>query len=335
MRSRIFTRSLGSREEGGRADRPSGHLLEEGRGAEDTQAGGDGFEGRESLTASGSEAGELRRPNLLGPVLSPINPARLHRRMDELLGLDDGDRSSRPEAPEIPEPVFFELVRPLGALKYESEVNYLYGAFTGGVPDLQVLELEYVFADWNAAKLELTYTDGNLETIEPGYQRTFGVGRRHNWVHGCQIFPEIFTQKPFVGGTAVYMFAWKPEERSAWSTMLMLGASRGLIEEPKALAGPGQMLPGRPAARRVASGLGGSSEPLEDVWRPVVVADFWYTLSPSLAVGMEDDFFPSARFGEYLILPHVNWQPTAHVFSSSGQAITGWGPTARRWSCST
>src|SRR5438128_1703624 len=76
---------------------------------------------------------------------------------------------------------------------------------TGRVPASQFLEYEYVFADWRAAKLELEFAQGALETLEPGYQRTWGVGLRHNWVHGFQVFPELFLQEKFVGGTAAYV----------------------------------------------------------------------------------------------------------------------------------
>jgi len=151
----------------------------------------------ESLTAAGSEAGDLKRPDPLGPLLDPLNPARLHRRFDERRGLDADDQSDKPEAPEIPEPVFLEFTRPLGTLKYENELNYLIVAPTGRVPASQFLEYEYVFADWRAAKFEMEFSQGKLETLEPGYQRTLGVGRRHNWVHGFQVFPELFIQEKF------------------------------------------------------------------------------------------------------------------------------------------
>jgi hypothetical protein len=272
----------------------------------------------ESLTAAGSEAGELDRPAPLGPLFRTLNPARLHRRFDELLGLDADDQSDKPEAPEVPEPVFLEFVRPLGALKYENELNYLIVAPTGRVPAGQFLEYEYVFSDWRAAKLELEFAQGSLETLEPGYQRTFGVGRRHNWVHGFQIFPEIFMQEKFVGGTATYMFNWKPTEESAFSTSLWAGANRMMIQGPDAtrlrlarqLAGRAAGLSGPEAAEAADRPAG--------VWRPLAVADAWYTLSPSVAVGVENDFFCSRRFGEYLILPHVNWQPTVHIFVQVG-----------------
>jgi len=276
------------------------------------------------LTAAGSEAGDLKRPDPLGPFLDPLDPGHLHRRIDEILGLDAGEQSNKPEAPEIPEPIFLEFTRPLGALKYEGELNYLIVA-NGRIPASQFLEYEYVFADWNAAKFELEFSQGKLETLEPGYQRTLGVGPRHNWIHGFQIFPEVFVQEKFVGGTAAYMFNWKPTEESPFSTSFWAGANRTLIQGPDAarlrlsrlMAGRASGLPEREAAALADRPAG--------VWRPLAVADFWYTLSPSVAVGVENDLFCSRQFGEYLILPHVNWQPTKHLFIQVGAGYYKYG----------
>ncbi len=279
----------------------------------------------ESLTASGSETGDLERPAPLEPLLGPLNPARLHRRFDELLGLDADDQSDKPEAPEVPESVFLEFTRPLGALKYENELNYLIVAPTGRVPASQFFEYEYVFADWRAVKLELEFVQGSLETLEPGYQRTLGVGRRHNWVHGFQVFPELFIQEKFVGGTAAYMFNWKPTEESAFSTSLWAGVNRTMIQGPDATRlRLSRLVTGRAAGLTGPDAAEAADRP-SGVWRPLAVADVWYTLSPSVAVGVENDFFCSRRFGEYLILPHVNWQLTKHFFVQVGAGYYRFG----------
>jgi len=44
-----------------------------------------------------------------------------------------------------------------------------------------------------------------------------------------------------------------------------------------------------------------------------------------VAVGLENDFYCSRRFGEYLILPHVNWQPTKHIFVQVGAGYQRFG----------
>ncbi|HEX8200786.1 MAG TPA: hypothetical protein VF590_09880, partial [Isosphaeraceae bacterium] len=270
-----------------------------GRGAEGS---GGGDSGGPSTANSG--ANDL--PDPFRPFFEAINLAQLHRRLDEALGFDAGTFASKPEVPEIPLAVFVEVIRPLGALKYENQTNYFVGAFTGSAPTLQALTYEYVFADWHSARVELTYPNGRLEALVPGYQRTLGVGPRGNWIHGFQIFTEIFLRRDVVGGRAFYIFGWKPEKESPWSTVLSLGADRASIEGAAEQVGPMTRRPGLGEAGDEGSG---------SVWRPFVSANAFYAFGPSLSVGIENDVFPSSRLGEYLFLPNLTWRPTQHVFA--------------------
>jgi hypothetical protein len=300
----------------GRWARPSGDRQPAAigpRGAGGSSGGEAGQGGSGGPSAANSGAANL--PDPFGPVFEAINPARLHRRLDEALGLDAGRDSPKPEAPEIPLAVFLEVIRPLGGLKYENQTNYFVGAFTGGAPTLQELSFEYVFADWNSARLELTYPNGNLEALVVGYQHTLGVGRRGNWIHGFQVIPEIFLQRDFVGGRAFYLLGWKPEKESPWSAALSLGADRASIEGSEALRGP--MARQRPGPGGDAGGAEGGEGPAS-VWRPLISVDAFYTFGPSLSVGLENDLFPSSQLGEYLILPNFTWRPTQHFFVQVG-----------------
>jgi hypothetical protein len=113
--------------------------------------------GREDSSARpdrGDDAAES--PGRLDPFFRAIDPSRLQRLLDRWVGLDSGDVSTRPEAPEIGEPVFFDLTRPLGDRKYGNELNYLFNSSTRNAPGLQVIEYEYTFADWRAAELDLS-----------------------------------------------------------------------------------------------------------------------------------------------------------------------------------
>lgn len=278
------------------------------QGAEGSGGGEAGGEGSGGPSAANSGAASL--PDPFRPFFEAINLAQLHHRLDEALGFDAGTQSPRPEAPEIPLAVFIEVVRPLGGLKYENQTNYFIGAFTGSAPTLQALTYEYVFADWNAVRLELFYPNGNLASLVPGYQHTLGVGPRGNWVHGFQILPEIFLQRDFVGGRAFYIFGWKPEKESPWSAALSLGADRASIEGTEARAG-------LRARQRAGPGEAGGEEP-GSVWRPFISANAFYAFGPSLSVGLENDLFPSSRLGEYLFLPNLTWRPTQHFFVQVG-----------------
>ena len=144
------------------------------------------------------------------PASSTRSTRRAPAALDEAFGFDSGDTSDKPEAPEIGEPVFFDVVRPLGEKKYANEFNYLLNPSTRNAPTLQILEYEYVFADWNAVELDLSYFNRKLEILTPFYQRTLGVGRDGNWVHGVQVSADIYVRSKFLGGSAVYVLGWKP-----------------------------------------------------------------------------------------------------------------------------
>lgn len=275
-----------------------------------TEEGGDAA-GRPDQ--AGDEEEEEERAGLLDRIFEPIDPANFHRALDRGLGLDFGVRSERPEAPEIGEPVFFDVTRPLGDLKYGNELNYLYNSSTRRAPALQVIELEYNFADWRAAEFDLSYFDGNLQILTPFYQRTLGVGRRGNWVHGYQLSPDIYVRSGFVGGSAVYIFGWKPEAESRFSTLIFLGANRALIN------GFNPTPSGTAVPRLDPRHAGGGDERVFGAWRPVLNIDFFYDLGKKLTVGIENDlFFQAGRASEYLSFPFVTYKPGKHVFIQAG-----------------
>jgi hypothetical protein len=251
----------------------------------------------------GGDADE--RPGRLDPLFRAVDPSRLQRLFDRTFDLDPGDRSRRPRAPEIGEPVFFDVTRPLGDLKYSNELNYLYNSSTGNAPALQAIEYEYTFGDWRAAEIDFLYYNGNLEVLTPFYQRTLGVGRRRNWVHGYQISPDLYLRSGFIGGTAVYALGWKPEEESKFSSLVFLGANRALIggfQFPRA-GGP----PVAPGDRVFGA------------WRPTVNVDVFYKLGEKLTLGFEaDQFIQRGRAGEYLDFPFLTYEPGEHAFFQVG-----------------
>ena len=195
--------------------------------------------------------GPTRRsaPASFDPVFGRINPARIQRRFDEWLGLDSGERSDRPEPPEIPEPVFFDVVRPLGDLKYANELNYLLNSSSRNAPTLQVIEYEYVFADWRSAELDLSYFNGTWRSSRPSISGRRGRAEG-NWVHGYQVSLDLYLRSGFVGGSPVYNFSWKPEEESRFSTTFFVGANRALIGGFNPAAGRPRALAAAPAVDR-------------------------------------------------------------------------------------
>ena len=256
---------------------------------------------------------EVEFPSPLGAIFEAIDPGRAQLRLDEIFGLDTL-QSPKPRGPELPLAVFVESVRPLGSLKYENQLNYFVFTPTGAAPTFQSLTYEYVFADWNAARIEfIAPRPGRVDALGLGYQRTFGVGRDHNWAHGALLLPELSLRGTgFVGGSAFYTAAWKPDEDSPWTTGFSAGVNRASFSN-------------RPLGGSLPGGNGSiPPAPIADearVWRPFGSGNLWYTFSPKLTVGIEGVAYAHDRFGEYLVQPNLTWRPTEHFFVQLG---VGW-----------
>jgi hypothetical protein len=163
--------------------------------------------------------------------------------------------------------------------------------------------------------------DRAVEALGFGYQRTFGVGPRGNWVHGALIQPEAATTgSGFVGGTAIYTFAWKPERESPWTATLSAGANRAAFENRPlggAAGGVGSMMIARPELGRREE-TSAEAERQARVWRPYASLNVFRQASKTVTLGTEVDAFPHPRFGEYLVLPNLTWRPTKHFFVQVG-----------------
>lgn len=284
-----------------------------------------GGEGGESGERGGEEGGaESELPAPLDGLFEAINLAQIQRRIDARLGRDT-IRSDKPRAPELPLSVFVESIRPLGSLKYDNQLNYFVGTFTGSAPTLQTLTYEYVFADWNAARVEMIAPRGQVESFGFGYQRTLGVGANHNWAHGFLILPEVSVRGTgFVGGSAFYTAAWKPEEKSPWALGGSVGANRASFStRPLSMpqGGAGTMMMRMPGTGDRMAMDQPEREEEARVWRTFTAVNFWYTFSPKLTVGLEADAYFHDRFGEYLVQPNLTWRPTKHFFAQFG---AGW-----------
>ncbi|WP_413062334.1 hypothetical protein ACLN6N_16630 (plasmid) [Sphingomonas carotinifaciens] len=109
------------------------------------------------------------------------------------------------EAPEIAEPMVFDLVRPLGAKRGELEVNTLAQHSLSG-PDRSVEwapEIELAVADGFAVELELPLTNRRVTDFKLGLQGTFGTINGGRGIHGVQ-----------------YLGLWN-RERGQWESSLL------------------------------------------------------------------------------------------------------------------
>ncbi len=92
------------------------------------------------------------------------------------------------EAPNVAEPMVFDLVRPLGAKRGELEVNALAQRSLSG-PDHTVEwapEIEYAVADGFAIELELPLSGRRVTNYKVGLQQTFGLLNHGRGIHGIQ-----------------------------------------------------------------------------------------------------------------------------------------------------
>jgi hypothetical protein len=87
----------------------------------------------------------------------------------------------------VPEPMVFDLVRPLGAERGELEVNILAKFQTDADAVPRALEVEYAFADDHSIELEFPVAGSRLYQYNAALQGTFGTFAREQGIHSWQV----------------------------------------------------------------------------------------------------------------------------------------------------
>lgn len=145
----------------------------------------------------------------------------------------------------VPEPLLFDLVRPLGARKGELEFNTLavfpwksrnrnvrkdpFGSGTtspdrGGIE--WAPELEYAITDNFAIEFEFPFEGSSLEEYKLGLQWTFENSFDKNYIHGIQFLVEPTTEWQDWNSTLLYLAGYRFDE--TWSTLAMVGGRMNL-----------------------------------------------------------------------------------------------------------
>ncbi len=155
--------------------------------------------------------------------------------------------SGEDKGPHIPEPMVFDLVRPLGARKGEWEVNTLGliplrrktatinevtdpSGLVRRSPDKQGVEwapeIELVLADGIAIEFELPMENFTLEAYKAAGQLTFGTAFNHRFIHGAQTIVQYNIDSKLWATSLLYLagFRFNP----TWSMLGMFGA-RGIV----------------------------------------------------------------------------------------------------------
>lgn len=210
-----------------------------------------------SLSAAAAEIGPPR-PDTVGRPPIPwgaIPPSGTHlpafsalRRLPNLDGDADETEtiervSGEDKGPRIPEPMVFDLVRPLGAKRGEWEVNALalfplqrLSRRTDATPDPLGLvrrsvdreavewapEIEYAFADGAAVEFEAPIEKTTLEAYKVSGQLTFGTAFAQRFIHGAQAIIQYDRNPSLWTATMLYLAGWRFDD--TWSVFGMAGA---------------------------------------------------------------------------------------------------------------
>jgi hypothetical protein len=112
-------------------------------------------------------------------LLTAMNPAWSNSLEDS----EDGDAALGSERPHIPEPMVFDLVRPLGVRQGEFEINALAGhAFTNG-ETAWAPELEYAVRDGLAIEFERPFENLSIAEYKLAAQGTLGTLAGQRFIH--------------------------------------------------------------------------------------------------------------------------------------------------------
>ena len=125
--------------------------------------------------------------------------------------------------PDVPEPMIFDMMRPLGAKRGELEVNTLATVPLSGRDDAVnwAPEVEYALADGFAIEGELPFVNGRLAELKLGLQASFGTTGGGRTGHGVQYLGIYDRRAGHYRSSFAYMAAHRYNSR--WSSVTMAG----------------------------------------------------------------------------------------------------------------
>jgi len=121
----------------------------------------------------------------------------------------------------IPEPMVYDLVRPLGVRQGELEINALgdYNPYTGDID--WAPEVEYGLADDLAIEFELPFQNTSHERYKFAVQHTLDIDEARGVAQGWQAFVDVNKHTRALSADVTYIRGIKWAE--AWSSLSMLG----------------------------------------------------------------------------------------------------------------
>lgn len=138
------------------------------------------------------------------------------------------------DVPRIPEPMIFDLVRPLGAIQGEAEINTLAVIPLNrnmGKPEWAP-EIEFAVADGLAVEFELPFEEWSLKSYKTAAQITFGKAFNDKYIHGAQGILVYDKDSGKWSPTLLYLAGVQIDE--TWSALAMAGMRTELGTEDRA-----------------------------------------------------------------------------------------------------
>lgn len=194
-------------------------------------------------------------------------------------------------APLIPEPMVFDMIRPLAAPRGELEVNAL-ALFPINAPGEAIdwaPEIEYAFADGFAVEFELPFDNKRLTSFKVGLQGTFGTLDDNRIVHGWQYLGVIDRDTGRLETSLLYIAGVRYSQR--WSSLTMVG-----FNLPNDTRAPGQ---GRDNALLLNHSM-------------------FYDVTPRATLGLEVNLRSGRQTRSWLIMPQVHQRIAGTLMVQAG-----------------
>jgi hypothetical protein len=193
--------------------------------------------------------------------------------------------------PHVPEPLLFDLVRPLGARKGELEINTLAQQSVNGGPLEWAPEIEYAFADGLAFELELPTENSRITDFKIAFQGTLSHNFNNpNMIQGWQVIVKKERDSGKYSSDALYINGYRFNAK--WSTLNMLGIRK--------------------------SEFGGESE-----WSTLINNNLFYDLSQTLTYGIElNHEIDSSGTWRYSVTPQLHADLNSHVTIQTGLSFS-------------
>jgi hypothetical protein len=220
------------------------------------------------------------------------------------------DAGAQHNAPRIPEPLVFDLVRPLGARRGELEINTLAliplrrNAGRNRIPDPIGLvpsnspvtewapEIEYAIFDGVAVEFEVPIEETRLAAYKGAVQVTFGTAFEERFIHGAQGILLYDRETGRYSPTVTYIAGVRFDEH--WSLLGMLGLRTEINNDD--------------AAERTER---------------IVNLSLFYDATDHVSLGVESNLASSlSGASSWLIMPQVHWEITDYWMLQFGTGLS-------------